>query len=218
MSKVGCKVIQDLMPLYIDDIVSDETKELVEEHIKECETCQQELSILKEISASDFKIEEAYDDTNVIRSLKQKIRRKQIIIALVVLVIAVVSTLGGVKVYLNMTRPDLNGNEIIASSMIAPDGAPTKLLEYDVNDIIISKDMGKVFISLPVNNSKMKQCHIQFVLGEEILEDKKVPISKARFATFCLENVGELKSGLYDLIFYDSKDNICQYVWFTIKE
>ena len=31
MEKINCNVIQDILPLYIDDVVSDDTKELVEE-------------------------------------------------------------------------------------------------------------------------------------------------------------------------------------------
>ena len=34
MEKINCNVIQDILPLYIDDVVSDDTKELVEEHLK----------------------------------------------------------------------------------------------------------------------------------------------------------------------------------------
>ena len=34
MEKINCNVIQDILPLYIDDVVSDDTKELVEEHLQ----------------------------------------------------------------------------------------------------------------------------------------------------------------------------------------
>ncbi len=104
MSKVGCKVTQDLLPLYMDDIVSDETKELVEEHVRECEACRQELDMLKAVRENDIKLVEDYVDENVIRSLKKKIRKKQIVIATFAIVAAVVMTLGGMKLYLNMTH------------------------------------------------------------------------------------------------------------------
>ena len=39
MEKINCNVIQDILPLYIDDVVSDDTKELVEEHLQNCEIC-----------------------------------------------------------------------------------------------------------------------------------------------------------------------------------
>lgn len=35
-----CKIVQDLLPLYADNLCSPETKEFVEEHLKECEDCQ----------------------------------------------------------------------------------------------------------------------------------------------------------------------------------
>lgn len=43
MSKISCNVIQDIMPLYVDEIVSEDTKKLVEEHLKECEDCRKEM-------------------------------------------------------------------------------------------------------------------------------------------------------------------------------
>lgn len=35
-----CEVIQDLLPLYLDDCCSGESKRLVEEHLKECPACR----------------------------------------------------------------------------------------------------------------------------------------------------------------------------------
>ncbi|WP_295077372.1 zf-HC2 domain-containing protein [Ruminococcus sp.] len=38
--KIPCNVIVDLLPLYKEDICSEETKDLVEEHIRSCEDCR----------------------------------------------------------------------------------------------------------------------------------------------------------------------------------
>ena len=35
-----CEIIRDLMPLYLDDICSAETKKTVEEHLADCEECR----------------------------------------------------------------------------------------------------------------------------------------------------------------------------------
>ena len=40
--KINCEVVMDLLPLYHDDVVSDKTKELVREHLTECEACEKE--------------------------------------------------------------------------------------------------------------------------------------------------------------------------------
>jgi hypothetical protein len=37
--KIKCAVIEDLLPLYIDEVCSEESKILVEEHLKECGLC-----------------------------------------------------------------------------------------------------------------------------------------------------------------------------------
>ena len=38
--KISCEVIQDLLPLYVDQICSEHSKCLVEEHLRECEKCR----------------------------------------------------------------------------------------------------------------------------------------------------------------------------------
>lgn len=43
MKEVSCGVIRDLLPLYRDSAASPETQELVEEHLKTCPACQEEL-------------------------------------------------------------------------------------------------------------------------------------------------------------------------------
>lgn len=36
----NCTIVQDLLPLYYDNVCSEESKELVREHITECPTCR----------------------------------------------------------------------------------------------------------------------------------------------------------------------------------
>ena len=42
-----CAIVKDILPLYIEDMVSEETKLFINEHLKECEDCRNELDILK---------------------------------------------------------------------------------------------------------------------------------------------------------------------------
>ena len=42
-----CEVIKDLIPMYIDDAASEETKELVEKHINNCSDCSEYLRVCK---------------------------------------------------------------------------------------------------------------------------------------------------------------------------
>ena len=37
--KRNCKIVQDLLPTYIENLTSTETNKYVEEHLKQCEEC-----------------------------------------------------------------------------------------------------------------------------------------------------------------------------------
>jgi hypothetical protein len=58
--KYSCDVIRDLLPLYHDDVCSKQSRDIVEEHLKECESCNQTLKVLKkEISVTNTSREDA---------------------------------------------------------------------------------------------------------------------------------------------------------------
>lgn len=44
--KYNCDLIKDLLPLYVDEICSDESKKIVEEHLDECLDCRDYLNKL----------------------------------------------------------------------------------------------------------------------------------------------------------------------------
>lgn len=46
MTKITCEVVQDLLPLYYDEVCSDDTKKLVEAHLESCHFCKSELAAL----------------------------------------------------------------------------------------------------------------------------------------------------------------------------
>ena len=48
MKKISCDIVRDILPLYLDDVVSEETKEMIEEHLNSCETCKKEAAIMKQ--------------------------------------------------------------------------------------------------------------------------------------------------------------------------
>lgn len=46
--KTDCEVIRDLLPLYVDEICSDTSREMVTEHLEECGECREMLQKLRE--------------------------------------------------------------------------------------------------------------------------------------------------------------------------
>ena len=46
--KPECSIVRDLLPLYAEEMVSDETARFVSEHLKLCAECREELASLKD--------------------------------------------------------------------------------------------------------------------------------------------------------------------------
>lgn len=47
--KISCNVIRDILPLYAEDLASEDTKQLVDEHLCDCDSCTRELGVLKKV-------------------------------------------------------------------------------------------------------------------------------------------------------------------------
>ena len=45
--KTDCEIIRDLLPLYVDDICSGKSREMVDEHLQECADCGELLKKLR---------------------------------------------------------------------------------------------------------------------------------------------------------------------------
>lgn len=85
--RITCDVIQDLMPSYIDGILSEDSRALVEEHMGTCQECRKMLEIMKE---------EQGKEQNQMRSSAatlKKIRKKLIVRRVLTATVAVILTL-----------------------------------------------------------------------------------------------------------------------------
>lgn len=89
--KIKCNVVRDLLPLYVDDVVSEESRELVDEHMKACGECRDYCRALRE-SEKPIPREEFSGELEPLK----KIKRRNILnkIALVVVAVAFVAGAG----------------------------------------------------------------------------------------------------------------------------
>ncbi len=56
-----CHIVSDLLPLYQENLLSEESKKVVEMHIKECETCKKHMNTIElqiDINHTDEKLNE----------------------------------------------------------------------------------------------------------------------------------------------------------------
>ena len=47
MSKVSCNTIRDILPLYVDEVVSEDTRNMVAEHLEQCAECRKKYENMK---------------------------------------------------------------------------------------------------------------------------------------------------------------------------
>lgn len=80
MSKKSCELIKDLLPLYVDDVCSEESRKMVTEHLASCGNCRDELNKMK----TELNITEKADkDIKAFRKIKRRLLVGKIIAALV---------------------------------------------------------------------------------------------------------------------------------------
>ena len=95
MSKINCEVIEDLLPLYVEELASPSSRQLVEEHLKDCESCRQK----KEQMAQTMDLPKEVDTKPLQGIRKTLFRKKTTAIVLTVLGMLLFTVLS--LVYLN---------------------------------------------------------------------------------------------------------------------
>lgn len=92
--RTSCKIIEDLLPMYHDGICSEDSAALVEEHLKECQNCNQilaslrgEIELEKNTPADDLKPLEEIQQR--ITNEKKRSSRKYAVIAAILVVIMI---------------------------------------------------------------------------------------------------------------------------------
>jgi hypothetical protein len=89
----NCEIVQDLLPLYKDEVVSASTVAMIEEHLKTCETCQGELAKLQgDVTAGFTPTQKA--EIGALKLFRKKILRKNVLIACTSVVLAAALLLG----------------------------------------------------------------------------------------------------------------------------
>ena len=78
--KFDCEIIQDLLPLYIDDVCSIKSKVVIEEHILECSKCKE---LLSELGNQAVTQELSIEKNRVIERHLKKERKRSTMIGLI---------------------------------------------------------------------------------------------------------------------------------------
>ena len=106
-SNVSCAIIKDLMPTYLDELTSEETNRIIEEHIEECEECA---NLLKNMREPEIDEDEMNNEKIEIDFLKKNKKQSKLIFGSAV-IIAVISIVAGFMIPL-FAKHELSYEEI----------------------------------------------------------------------------------------------------------
>lgn len=149
--KNECDIVVDLLFSYNDGILSNTSKELVEEHLKKCEKCKKILEEIKQENDEKNQVKEI----DFFKSVKKKINKRNIII-LVVFIILMIVVLFNIQVYNNYNE--------VASTMEV-------YLEDDITDQQIENIKNKII-------EKSDNIELEYVSKEKALERFKNNLGK----------------------------------------
>lgn len=94
MIKNDCKIVQDLLPNYIENLTLKETNEYVESHIEQCKECSKALEIMRKGIENEQK--KSFKQIDYLKKYKNKMHfLKSILLIIAILVIVFL----GIKLY-----------------------------------------------------------------------------------------------------------------------
>lgn len=101
---ISCDIIRDLLPLYAEDMVSQDSKKLVDDHLCGCGECTRQLGILKKASKLPIEVE-----TKSLQRIENTIRRRRVLTVLttimfVVTLVLCVTLLLDARIYLTAAQ------------------------------------------------------------------------------------------------------------------
>lgn len=80
MNKLPCDVVRDLLPLYHDEVCSEASRQMIEEHLSSCKDCRAELAAIKQdLGLAPEDIKEHQKDRTALKSMSafwNKTRKK----------------------------------------------------------------------------------------------------------------------------------------------
>ena len=112
---ISCDIIRDLLPLYAEDLVSEDSRKLVDEHLCSCDPCTKQLGILKKAAQIPIEVE-----TKSLERVEHTIRRRKVLTVAAVL-LTVASLIVTVMTFL-MTPYQLTAEEAIEGVELRADG------------------------------------------------------------------------------------------------
>lgn len=88
--KYPCNLIQDLLPLYIDGVCSEESVEIIDEHLSECAACKKYYTALceaDEVVVTPQNTDREMKKAASFQAVKKKLLRKQVLVVAIAFIL-----------------------------------------------------------------------------------------------------------------------------------
>lgn len=222
-NNIPCYIVKDLLPSYIDKVLSDDSYKEVESHISECEECKK---IFADMTSSDIKTEEKTHEVNLIRKVRETMNKKT---KRVIITSSILCLLLAAAIYVGTTEavakvdPSVVTVEVVKKNLSEveklsegvnklSDGSEVEISKGSDDDefkeIVIDNGEGKISMFITDNDFKEDEqivscitwkapMFLRAILSEEVRDaDGKITI-----------NVSGYKTDLYNLFIDNNKDN-----------
>lgn len=156
MSKIPCNIINDLLPLYIDEVCSEESCNAVSEHLKECKQCKSEYENLSKRTPS-FNINES----NLLLKIAKRWKKTKLLAFITGLaaIIFILTTCLSVYLYATQEIPVASEDITISNLCELSDGKIFFTLKASdsvyVEDVNWSEGLNSVCISFKTKRTQL---------------------------------------------------------------
>lgn len=144
MKRNDCKIVQDLLPNYIDKLTNEHTNEFIQEHLKECKKCNEAYNEMNKQIDLDYKA-----DNKEVKFMK-KVHKKILTMGIIILILAIIVS---ISLYINYKSSHLFDAKTgkIYGSDIQVSNDRYVYIEYNSNYNDIDIDT-KIILTLDGNN------------------------------------------------------------------
>lgn len=200
MKKNDCGVVQDLMPLVLDRVGSDESRALVERHIETCAECKKQYDAMKAELPGDTRQafeEEQKNLMDALKAVRKKKRKRCIIAVFLAFAVCIAAAFGGTLAY---NRLYLN-----PSVMVKNDQYALSLVRLRDGRIVVNSQIASGLSSTSTNidevligGERIMYCYYTTTPIHETYPDMKDKACLGILAAGDLDTLQEIRQGKPD--------------------
>lgn len=169
-----CGIVKDLFTAYVSGVGSEETTSLVEEHIRTCEECRNKLAEVQNRVAITLREKDA-SSVNVFKTMKKKIFRRNVMVAVIASAISISLAIGGFWfVFHNDTPIEYEKGIIRCERGIAETHLEAEGITFNsyVLDVVCDKDYYGSYGTSRVITRDGEKIHVIYIYLTETLSTK----------------------------------------------